>query len=228
MDPTRAVLMDWSWDPADGGPPAFLYALPRGGDRVFVEETVLASRPAASIELVASRLERRMAARGVELAWLDAPPERCRIPMGGGIRRADVVVPFGAAAGLVHPATGYSLGHTLALVPGVADALQERLAANDREGAASAAGEVIWSAQRVAAWRLYDFGLESLLRLDQRDLGAFFEAFLGLPAQRWAPYVSAQANPGEIRATMLRVFARAPMRVRLQLAAAALGLGSIG
>ena len=88
-----------------------------GPRRVFFEETSLVARPAVTLAECERRLKLRLAHLGIDVVEVcaDEPPELCYIPMGGP--RPDPrqrVVAFGAAAALVHPATGYQLCRALA------------------------------------------------------------------------------------------------------------------
>ena len=51
--------------------PSFLYAMPLGGNRVFLEETCLVARPALPFATLKRRLERRCRALGITVGgWL--------------------------------------------------------------------------------------------------------------------------------------------------------------
>ncbi|HCH64787.1 MAG TPA: hypothetical protein DFR83_18415, partial [Deltaproteobacteria bacterium] len=85
--PGEMVLMDWRRlrDPyPDAGDceqtPTFLYALPFSETDIFVEETVLTSRPTTPIEACRSRLETRL--RQLDIHPLEVhEEENCFIPM---------------------------------------------------------------------------------------------------------------------------------------------------
>lgn len=47
--------------------PSFLYAMPCGANRVFLEETCLVAKPALPFATLKRRLERRMAAMGLRV-----------------------------------------------------------------------------------------------------------------------------------------------------------------
>ena len=49
--------------------PSFLYAMPLGGARVFLEETCLVARPALPFAVLKRRLERRCAALGLKVRF---------------------------------------------------------------------------------------------------------------------------------------------------------------
>lgn len=49
--------------------PSFLYAMPLGGGRVFLEETCLVAKPALPFAVLKRRLERRCEALGIKVSW---------------------------------------------------------------------------------------------------------------------------------------------------------------
>jgi lycopene cyclase-like protein len=225
----RAVLMDWDdeWlPPAErtAGPPSFLYALPLGEGRLFVEETVLVGRPAVPIELLEQRLRRRLAALGVPVRAASGE-ERCWIPMGGALPDLDQrTVGFGGAAGMVHPATGYLVGRVLERAPHLAATVARELGAPhaDPGRAARAAWHSLWPGDRRQRHALFRFGMEVLLRLDPPRTRAFFAEFFRLPDADWQGYLGDRLSAAELRAAMLRLFRRLPLRLRASLIGAAL------
>lgn len=52
----------------EGEVPSFLYAMPLGGNRVFLEETCLVGRPAMPFATLKRRLERRCRALGITVS----------------------------------------------------------------------------------------------------------------------------------------------------------------
>lgn len=219
-DQGACLLMDWTPVPGEADrQPSFLYALDLGDGRTLLEETVLAAaRPLAPAAL-ARRLERRLAVAGVAVGDVLAT-ETVRIPMGLGAPRPQVVVGFGAAAGLVHPATGYSIAASLRLAPRLADAL----AAGIRRGATPAAlaglgWDAVWPADRRRARALEAFGADAVLRMDAEALGSFFGAFFVEPTEGWAGYLAGTLPARDVAALMTRLFRRAPWTLRRRLAA---------
>src|SRR5699024_10256131 len=75
-------FMDWRRDngAAPEAAPSFLYAVPLGGDRVLLEETCLARRPALGLPELRSRLLARLDARGVTVP-ADPETEKVRFPL---------------------------------------------------------------------------------------------------------------------------------------------------
>lgn len=215
-----AVLMDWRPPPGAGAEddPTFVYVVPLEGGRWLVEETSLARR----VPMPADELRRRLACRlGADLTDRADHVEHVRIPMRPGLpNRLQPTVGFGAAAGYVHPATGYSLSASLRAAPRVASAIADGIAADTD---ASALALHVWNAVWPAAHRrtrvLHDHGLGALLRLGAPDVQTFFEAFFSVPTPTWSPYLRVDATPAEVSRAMAAVFSRVPWPVRARLAA---------
>lgn len=209
--PAEMAFMDYRGPAAD--PPSFLYALPLPDGRVFFEETVLASRPRVSMSLLRSRLRARLVGMGHGRART-LEKERCVIPLGVPLPLPGRVIPFGAAASLVHPATGYQLARCFALAPGLATAI-----ARDEPPAvvAQRAYEVLWPASRRRAWALYTFGMEVICSLDQAHLRSFMRAFFRLPEAEANAYLRGTLPASRILVAMTRVLANADAPVRSSL-----------
>jgi lycopene cyclase-like protein len=227
----EAVLMDWADGhlPPElrGAFPSFLYAFPLPDGRVFVEETVLARRPAVAYDALRERLRIRLGAMGIE-GTPAGGEERVWIPMGGAIPRPQRVVGFGAAAGMVHPATGYSVMRSLLAAPALAEAVAGELGSGrgTPDRAAEAAWRALWPADRRRKQALYRFGLEVLLGMDAAATRAFFDAFFALPSSDWSGYLGDRLPARELAAMMARFFAAAPPELRRKVAFSTLGPAS--
>ena len=127
---------------------------------------------------------------------------------------------YGAAAGRVHPVSGFQVAGALADAPGVARAIAGALAQG--QDAAAAGQQALWTPARRAARALHLLGTDALLGLHRADLPDFFRTFFGLPTSEWAAFLAQGTGAGALARTMLRVFAGADPRVRLTLARAAL------
>jgi lycopene cyclase-like protein len=229
----RMTFMDWTdTGPEEADerlPPTFLYAMPLPGERMFVEETVLAARiagaPAELFPALARRLHRRLERLGVRPIGEPHELERCIIPMGTTLPRGDQrTLAFGAAAAMVHPATGYLLANVLRRRGRVADAIASELQNWVSPGGPSRRiWQAIWTPDEVRTWRLYGFGLEVLCELDRAGIDRFFTEFFALSDRRWRNFVSARASAGELMSTMLRYYASASPSIRARLSAALLG-----
>jgi lycopene cyclase-like protein len=204
--------------------PTFLYAMPFADGRVFLEETSLSARPPLELATLAARLDERCRAMGLELGDVEHV-ERCFIPMGTPRPYLDQrVVGYGAAAGLVHPATGYLLRDALELAPAFGRAIKGALDAypDAPRSIARAAWGTIWTRDRRRLWDVYTFGLDVLLGLDTAGVQRFFSTFFELGTREWSDYLSGRNTPTELFATMAHVFRLAPWSIRARLAGASL------
>jgi lycopene beta-cyclase len=203
--PGEALFMDWRPDHGEPGSPTFLYAVQLGGGAVLLEETSLARRPGLPLPVLRRRLHARLARHGIAPP-ADAPVERVRFPVDRPRHATPGVLGFGAAAPLVHPATGFSVADALRLAAPVADALAR--------GGPDAAQHRLWPARAVAVHRLRRIGLEALLRMPAEAVPAFFETFFGLPERHRRAYLSGRDDlPGHL-AAMGALFGRADTRLR--------------
>ena len=140
--------------------------------------------------------------------------------MGGPLPAAgQPVVAFGAAAGYIHPATGYSLGASLRAVPRVVDAIA---AASNATGLIdpSLIWEAVWPTASRRTRVFHDFGLETLMRLDGDGVAEFFGVFFDLPVDRWSAYLRIDASPAETARAMTELFKASSWRLRRKLALA--------
>lgn len=223
------LLMDYRDPPGadDTGPPdpmpTFLYGMALDDGCHLLEETSLAARPGLAFDVLEARLHRRLKALGVRVEQR-VGVERVRIPMGGPLPARDQrVVGFGAAAGMVHPATGYQVGAALSRASCLAAALTRAI---DRPRAtpaalAGAGWDAVWPSDLVRQRALHALGLESLLRLEPEATRSFFRAFFDLPDRRWGAFLSGERSAAALAATMLALFARVPSGVRARLAGTA-------
>ncbi|MGS2805032.1 lycopene cyclase family protein [Nocardia sp. MW-W600-9] len=199
-----ALFMDWRRDNGAGpdDPASFLYVVPLGADTMLFEETCLAGRPALRTEVLRRRLEHRLRARGIAFTGAE-PVERVRFPVEGGRPGGGR---FGAAGGLTHPATGYSVAASL------------------RAADLVVAGATPWTGQARAVAALRRAGLRALLALPPRDVAVFFDAFFELPTTRQRSYLSGDDLRGTL-AAMRALFAALPPHLRRTLVTAVAGIG---
>jgi lycopene beta-cyclase len=208
VDRTAPTLMDLR--PAGTGVPTFSYVV-RVTDGWLVEETVLASRPPVPPTDLAGRLAARI---GHHLA---RRTELVAIPVGGRLPARRGEVPrFGAAAGYIHPATGYSVAASIRAAPRVAAAIASACERSGRP-ATRPVWDAVWPAPLRHTRRLHAYGLEVLLRLDQDQLATFFDTFFDLPVEVWSPYLRIDASPLEVSRAMTAVLRRLPRGVRRRL-----------
>lgn len=204
------TLMDWS------SPPTFLYAARFNDGRVLVEETSLYAEPPHGVpELrarLASRLEGDFTARANAI-------EHVQIPMGARLpSRSTRTVGFGAAAGYVHPVTGYSIAASLRAAPRVAEIIATAMASR-RVGAdlSRTVWYGVWPAALLQTRRWHDAGLAVLRSLPPSTIPRFFDAFFDLPLSLSSDYLRVDSEPSAVRRAMLEVFRRVDTATRLRL-----------
>ncbi len=167
--------------------------------------------------LLQKRLDARLESLGLQ-GCERLGEERCSIPMGLGLPiHGQALVPFGAAAAMVHPASGYSIAHVLRKAEPVAAALTEPLSAGDAELAVAAANAALWPRSDRTAWELYAFGLETLIRMHSEEIGKFFDAFFRLPEDAWGGFLEGTLGPRELGVVMARLFRSLPASVQWHL-----------
>ncbi|MEJ3653620.1 lycopene cyclase family protein [Actinomycetes bacterium KLBMP 9759] len=202
--PGEALFMDWRRDHGERGWPTFLYGVPLGGGRTLLEETSLARRPGLPLPLLERRLRARLARHGIAVP-AGAAVERVRFPVDPPRHRTPGAVGFGAAAPLVHPATGFSLAAALRLAPSVAAAI------------ADGGSATVWSRKAIAVHRLRRIGLEALLRMPAAEVPSFFEVFFQLPARHRAAYLDGRDDLAGVLAAMGALARAADWRLRYRL-----------
>lgn len=192
------LFMDWRDDngAASTDPRSFLYAVPLDDNRILLEETCLAGRPALDQNMLEARLTHRLRSRGITLTGAE-PVERVRFPVHGGKPNRST---FGAAGAFTHPATGYSVATSLRL----ADAVL--------------AGESAWPASARAVHQLRQAGLRVLLAIPPAELPLFFDTFFALPVTAQRAYLSGRDDPRGTATAMAALFAALPWRLRRVLA----------
>ena len=212
VEPGVFTLMDWST------PPTFFYGAQFNDGRTLVEETSLYANPPRGLDDLRTRLAVRL---GVDATEQADSVERVRIAMGGSLpARTTRVVGFGAAAGFVHPVTGYSVAASLRAATRVANEIVQQLSHGITGTDLSlAVWGAVWPKHLVRARGWHDMGLAVLSALPPRLIGGFFDAFFELPQAQWSAYLRIDSEPAEVRAAMLGVFRRVDMATRLALVA---------
>jgi lycopene beta-cyclase len=219
MDFRRVLGPDGT--PSSVGPSGvttFCYSLPVR-DGWLVEETVLAARPAIEPIALLPRLAARLG-RHPDSVLADAVrTEYVRIPLGGSRPGPDQpIVAFGAAAGYVHAATGFSVAASIRAAPRVAAAVGLALESSPGTVDPAPIAEAVWTAPMRRTRVLHDFGLEVLLDLDDDEVRAFFDAFFELSIVDWSAYLRVDTPPGEVSAVMARLFRSSSWQLRRRLA----------
>ncbi len=221
VNPGQFVLMDYRCDhltPAEQAePPTFLYAMDLGGGRFFLEETSLGLAPPVSMEILRSRLERRLAHHGLTITELEHEELGFFLPMN--LPLPDLKQPllgFGGAAAMVHPASGYLVGNLLRRAPVVAKAVVAAMADQEASSAviAAAGWAALWPKELRRKQALYHFGIEKLMRFTEPQLRAFFTSFFALPTVQWYGFLTNTLSLSELVEAMWVMFVTAPWSVR--------------
>ncbi|KAL4457454.1 hypothetical protein ABPG75_012319 [Micractinium tetrahymenae] len=202
----------------EGETPSFLYAMPLGGNRVFLEETCLVARPALPFATLKRRLERRCRALGIKVGQIHEE-EWSYIPVGGPLPLPDQpVAAFGAAANLVHPATGYSITRSLREAPAMARAA--KLALQEQPSSAAAVRflwEALWTQERRRQASFQVFGMELLCQLDARATADFFTTFFKLPASYWRGFLASKLSSVDLLSFAMLTWVLAPPNIKAKL-----------
>lgn len=212
---------DWG---TQGEVPTFNYAMrlgpgdAPGTDRVFLEETCLVSRDPLPFSVLKRRLTRRAEALGVRIGKVH-DEEWSYIPVGGPLPTPDnTLLAFGAAANMVHPATGYSVTRSLVEADRYAETVARALRdLPDGQPIGPAARQVwsqLWDDQRRAQRSFQLFGMDLLADLDVRLLSEFFVTFFRLPPRMWKGFLASGLSAGELVLFALATFFHATWGIR--------------
>ena len=209
--PGSFTMMDWSMSFA--GHPTFLFSMDLGDGRSLVEETSLVAGTDMAPEELRRRLLERLGRDSIE-----GEVENVSIPMGGRMpERSTTVVGFGAAAGYIHPVTGYSVAASLRAAPRVAEAAARSIGSGLRGPAlVEEVWRAVWPADLLRTRALHDYGLAALQRLDAALIGEFFDAFFARPQADWADYLRIDTPASRIAAIMTGFFGAMPRHLRLR------------
>jgi len=198
----KAVFMDFRQsdeeptESADYRAPSFLYVLPADKDTVFLEETCLASSVQVPFDELKRRLYKRLGRMGLKFDTEDILEEEASwIPLGGPLPSPNQpTIPFGAAAVMVHPASGYSIVNTLRNADPVAEAIVSGLRDGGVQEASDRAYKVLWSGEKQRQMAFHQFGMELIMKLTIKDLSSFFTAFYALPRNLNQKFLSHDLN----------------------------------
>ena len=220
----RFVLMDYRCDHLSQyqrkQPPTFLYAMDLGDGLFFLEETSLALAPAMTFEVLKERLSRRLLYRGVEINEI-MHEEFCLFPMNLPLPNLrQPILAFGAAASMVHPASGYMVGSLLRRGPALAEKVSAALLENPKLGPSALAQrgwQSLWPFELVLRHQLYIFGLNRLMSFNESLLRCHFDTFLKLPVDDWSGFLLNNLSLPRLMIVMIRLFNIAPWKLRRSL-----------
>lgn len=232
-DPSLMVFMDYrdcfkeEFSHTEQENPTFLYAMPMSPTRVFFEETCLASKDAMSFDLLKKRLMYRLNTMGIRILKV-YEEEWSYIPVGGSLPNTDQKnLAFGAAASMVHPATGYSVVRSLSEAPRyasvISDILGNRVPAEYMLGNSQnyspsmLAWRTLWPQERKRQRSFFLFGLALIIQLNNEGIQTFFEAFFRVPRWMWRGFLGSTLSSVDLILFSFYMFAIAPNQLRMNL-----------
>ena len=181
FDTDAVVLMDWRRPTRrDHNVPAFLFSLPVSPSLAFFEETVLAWPSPVAMPELKERLQQRLAAMGIAVKSI-VGEERCLLPLDLATPKNAEGMIYGAAAGLVHPHTGYHFTRGFLQAPAMVSRLKKDLG-KPRRAAEKSWRRTLWrpSYKILQYLRLVNLHLMEALPTD--GISRFFEAFFACRA----------------------------------------------
>lgn len=231
-DPSMMVFMDYRGYTnqkvkLDAEYPTFLYAMPMSPTKVFFEETCLASKDAMPFDLLKRKLMARLAAMGIRIIKT-YEEEWSYIPVGGSLPNTEQKnLAFGAAASMVHPATGYSVVRSLSEAPKYASVIanilkrghSKDMIAHERstENISTQAWKTLWPQERKRQRAFFLFGLALILELDIDGIRTFFDTFFRLPNWMWKGFLGSTLSSADLVLFAIYMFVIAPNDMRKSL-----------
>ncbi len=197
--------------------PSFLYAMDLGNETFFVEETSLASYPALSQDHLKKRLFSRLENKGIKIKEI-FHEENCLFPMNLPLPyKKQFVLGFGGSASMVHPASGYMIGSLLRRAPLLAEKLAYFLKEPNQSSIelASKGWAVLWPYELTQRHKLYQYGLQRLMRFDESKLRCFFSNFFKLSTKEWVGFLTNTLPLPKLIYVMSKMFIKSPLKVKL-------------
>ncbi|KAF9612595.1 hypothetical protein IFM89_002191 [Coptis chinensis] len=233
-DPNLMVFMDYRDYMEPNGQclkedyPTFLYVMPMSPTRLFFEETCLASRDAMPFDLLKRKLMSRLKTMGIQVTKV-YEEEWSYIPVGGSLPNTEQKnLAFGAAASMVHPATGYSVVRSLSEAPKYASVIAKILKQDNyskhmitqqrnAENISMQAWNTLWPKERKRQRAFFLFGLELILQLDIEGIRTFFHTFFRLPTWMWQGFLGSSLSSLDLVLFAFYMFVLAPNSMRMLL-----------
>ncbi|CAL0320281.1 unnamed protein product [Lupinus luteus] len=232
-DPNLMVFMDYrdytkqNVQSPEENYPTFLYVMPMSPTKLFFEETCLASKDAMPFDLLKKKLFSRLNTMGIRITKT-YEEEWSYIPVGGSLPNTEQKnLAFGAAASMVHPATGYSVVRSLSEAPHyasiIATILNEDHARDiiihkrSKENLSMQAWQTLWPQERKRQRAFFLFGLALILQLDIEGTRTFFRTFFRLPEWMWQGFLGSSLSSTDLILFAFYMFIIAPQNLRMNL-----------
>lgn len=143
------------------------------------------------------------------------------IPVGGPLPAVDQpITAFGAAANLIHPATGFSVSRSFAEAGPLADEMARVLLAAPDAAVADMAARVwrtLWPLEKRTQAAFHVFGMELLASLDLVGTNSFFHTFFRLPRAYWHGFLSCRLSSLALIGFAFTTFVQAPPAIKFKL-----------
>ncbi|KAJ9688088.1 hypothetical protein PVL29_014037 [Vitis rotundifolia] len=205
--------------------PTFLYVMPMSPTRVFFEETCLASKDAMPFDLLKKKLMSRLETMGIRIIRT-YEEEWSYIPVGGSLPNTEQKnLAFGAAASMVHPATGYSVVRSLSEAPKYASVIANILKRSHSKdifthgrstgNISMQAWNTLWPQERKRQRSFFLFGLALILELDIEGIRTFFHTFFRLPNWMWQGFLGSTLSSADLILFAFYMFILAPNQMRM-------------
>ncbi|KAK8351437.1 hypothetical protein V6Z12_A05G032900 [Gossypium hirsutum] len=225
-DPSLMVFMDYrdyakqEVQSLEAQYPTFLYAMPMSSTRVFFEETCLASKDAMPFDLLKKKLMSRLETMGIRILKV-YEEEWSYIPVGGSLPNTEQKnLAFGAAASMVHPATGYSVVRSLSEAPNYASVIANILKKDNSNGLLTSERNnwnISMQEERKRQRSFFLFGLALILQLDIEGIRTFFHTFFRLPSWMWQGFLGSTLSSADLILFAFYMFVIAPNDMRMSL-----------
>ncbi|KAK3016816.1 hypothetical protein RJ639_006355 [Escallonia herrerae] len=230
-DPSLMVFMDYrdyvkeEVQCEEAEYPTFLYAMPMSPTKIFFEETCLASKDPMPFDLLKKKLMTRLETLGVRVTKT-YEEEWSYIPVGGSLPNTEQKnLAFGAAASMVHPATGYSVVRSLSEAPRYASVISNILNQGHSKdmltresytkNISTQAWNTLWPQERKRQRAFFLFGLALILQLDIEGIRTFFHIFFRLPSWMWQGFLGSSLSSADLLLFAFYMFTIAPNNMRM-------------
>ncbi|OWM77277.1 hypothetical protein CDL15_Pgr028914 [Punica granatum] len=194
-------------------------------DYVKQKETCLASKDAMPFDLLKKKLMLRLETMGIRIKKVHEE-EWSYIPVGGSLPNTEQKnLAFGAAASMVHPATGYSVVRSLSEAPKYASAIANIMRQDQTKpmlingkiskNISMQAWNTLWPPERKRQRAFFLFGLALILQFDIEGIRTFFHTFFRLPRWMWWGFLGSTLSSADLVLFAFYMFVIAPKDLRM-------------
>ena len=224
FDLNTAVLMDFRSIESnnkefDSQQPTFVYVMPLSHTQLFIEETSLVAVPPMPYEILSQRLAKRIKQLGISIKKVESV-EHCHIIMDMPLPHlSQPIVAFGAAAAMVHPATGYSVARSLSLAPKMAAAIKFQLYQTDNDSASTANNiwKTLWPLRQRLLRCFFLVSTKLLSQLSLKETQYFFYGFFSSPQLSQKKFLAAKPDIISLSTIGISLFRHIPIKLFIKI-----------